>query len=120
MVRVADANGAEAPLLQGGGKPGVLPDDDHPFWVGPALSVYQNAGGPNTNWAEYETHRNHLGQPVIEARPWLQSSSCSSRRCVPYMVVCLHARCYKLEVVSGRGLAGGRPLRQVHQLLGVL
>jgi len=69
MVRVADANGAEAPLLQGGGKPGVLPDDDHPFWVGPALSVYQNAGGPNTNWAEYETHRNHLGQPVIEARP---------------------------------------------------
>lgn len=68
MVRVRDANGAEAPLLQGDGKHALLPDDDnHPFWVGPALSVYQNAGGPNTNWSEYETHRNHLGQPVIEA-----------------------------------------------------
>lgn len=68
MVRVRDANGAEAPLLQGDGKRALLPDDaNHPFWVGPALSVYQNAGGPNTNWSEYETHRNHLGQPVIEA-----------------------------------------------------
>ena len=69
MVRVRDANGAEAPLLQDEGKHALLPDDaNHPFWVGPALSVYQNAGGPNTNWSEYETHRNHLGQPVIEAR----------------------------------------------------
>ena len=77
MVRVRDANGAEAPLLQGDGKHALLPDNDsHPFWVGPALSVYQNAGGPNTNWSEYETHRNHLGQPVIEARALSLSCRC--------------------------------------------
>ncbi len=66
-VKVKD--GAEAPLLEAGdGKRPLPADDNHPFWVGPALSVYQNAGGPNTNWSDYETHRNHLGQPVIEAR----------------------------------------------------
>eukprot|EP00884_Botryococcus_braunii_P018477 jgi/Botrbrau1/5312/Bobra.0391s0024.1 len=36
------------------------------FLVGTALSVYQNAGGINTNWSNFEQTKNWLGQPVIE------------------------------------------------------
>jgi hypothetical protein len=36
------------------------------FLVGTALSVYQNAGGSNTNWSNFEQTKNWLGQPVIE------------------------------------------------------
>lgn len=40
--------------------------DEWKFLMGTALSVYQNAGGINTNWSTFEQRKNWLGQPVIE------------------------------------------------------
>lgn len=34
-----------------------MPADANPFLVGTAISVYQNSGGINTNWSEFETKR---------------------------------------------------------------
>lgn len=41
------------------------PEED-PFLVGVAISVYQNSGGPGSNWSRFETQKNWLGQSVIE------------------------------------------------------
>lgn len=42
--------------------------DPWKFLMGTALSVYQNAGGVDTNWSTFEQRKNWLGQPVIEVR----------------------------------------------------
>ena len=34
-----------------------MPGDEPPFLVGTAISVYQNSGGANTNWSEFESKR---------------------------------------------------------------
>ena len=35
------------------------------FLVGAALSVYQNSGGRNTNWSDFEGKKNSFGKPTI-------------------------------------------------------
>ena len=37
-----------------------------PFLVGTAISVYQNSGGTDTNWSEFEQKRNANGKPTIK------------------------------------------------------
>ena len=37
-----------------------------PFLVGTAISVYQNSGGTDTNWSEFETKRAGTGTPTIK------------------------------------------------------
>jgi len=36
------------------------------FLVGTAISVYQNSGGKDTNWSEFELKRTGNGQPTIK------------------------------------------------------
>lgn len=38
----------------------------HPFLVGVAISVYQNSGGPGSNWEAFEDQKTMFGQPVIK------------------------------------------------------
>ena len=45
--------------------PAAQNQPDWKFLVGAALSVYQNAGGSNTNWSDFEGKRNIFGQPTI-------------------------------------------------------
>ena len=40
-------------------------EQDWQFLVGAALSVYQNAGGSNTNWSNFEGKKNSFGKPTI-------------------------------------------------------
>ncbi|KAK9837706.1 hypothetical protein WJX74_003498 [Apatococcus lobatus] len=35
------------------------------FLVGAALSIYQNSGGRNTNWSDFEGKKNSFGRPTI-------------------------------------------------------
>ena len=37
-----------------------------PFLVGTAISVYQNSGGMDTNWSEYEARNTGKGRPTIK------------------------------------------------------
>lgn len=37
-----------------------------PFLVGVGISVYQNSGGPGSQWEHFETQKNWFGQSVIE------------------------------------------------------
>jgi len=37
-----------------------------PFLVGTAISVYQNSGGTDTNWSEFELKRTGNGKPTIK------------------------------------------------------
>ena len=41
-------------------------DGDWDFYVGTAISVYQNSGGDNNNWWRYERQRTRLGRPTID------------------------------------------------------
>ena len=54
-----------------------------PFLVGVAISVYQNSGGPGTNWEAFEGTRNILGQPMIEVNdsPSRPRSACNLAAC---------------------------------------
>jgi len=46
--------------IAGSGEP-----EAEPFLVGVAISVYQNSGGPGTNWEAFEDQKNWLGSSVI-------------------------------------------------------
>lgn len=46
--------------------PAVSESPAHPFLVGVAISVYQNSGGPGTNWEAFEDQKTLFGQPVIK------------------------------------------------------
>ncbi len=37
-----------------------------PFLVGTAISVYQNSGGDDTNWSQFEAKRTGNGRPTIK------------------------------------------------------
>ncbi|KAL4538341.1 hypothetical protein Ndes2437B_g01352 [Nannochloris sp. 'desiccata'] len=41
-------------------------DVEDPFFVGFAISVYQNSGDDNTNWGEFEKRRTLLGRSTID------------------------------------------------------
>ena len=38
------------------------------FDVGVAISVYQNSGGPNTQWETFEQQKRWFGRPTIAVR----------------------------------------------------
>ena len=39
---------------------------ENPFLCGVAISVYQNSGGPGTNWEAFEDQKSWLGNPAIK------------------------------------------------------
>ena len=43
-----------------------MSQDAKPFLVGTSISVYQNSGGTNTNWSEFELKRNGNNKPPIK------------------------------------------------------
>ena len=43
---------------------------DKDFLVGVAISVYQNSGGPGTNWEAFESARGWFGKGYIEVEPY--------------------------------------------------
>ncbi|KAK9868650.1 hypothetical protein WJX84_001643 [Apatococcus fuscideae] len=81
-----------------------LDNHDWHFLVGAALSVYQNAGGSNTNWSAFENKRTMFGQPFIhnnercgEANGFWNSYEADIQRAKS-----LNSNCLRLSIEWGR------------------